>query len=601
MKAIMVMFDSLNRAMLEPYGCGWTKTPNFKRLTERTVTFDNCYAGSLPCMPARRELHTGRYNFLHRSWGPLEPFDDSMPEILKRSGVYTHLVSDHTHYWEDGGGTYHTRYSTWENVRGQEGDIWKGQVQDPKMPDTPFSAYFNRVVQAMKATGNTIYRQDVINRQFFDTEDKMPQAITFANGLEFIEKNREQDQWFLQIETFDPHEPFFASERFREMYPDPDYTDKDFDWPPYSPVNESAEVVEHGKKQYAALLSMCDYYLGMVLDAFDKYDMWKDTMLIVNTDHGFLLGEHDWWGKSIMPAYDEIVHTPLFIWNPKLGVKAERRNVLVQTIDLAPTILNFFGVEIPNDMQGKPLSSVITSNAPVREYALFGYHGAQVNITDGNYVYMRSAVSQDNLYEYTLMPAHMKGMFTPKELNDIQLAEPFSFTKGCRVMKVKNAPSMMNLMKFDSRLWAVNEMTGVMREVDDTSTEVRFANAIARLMRENDAPDDQFMRMGLPSDGDYTSEMLFEQREAKKRAEVIEGLENYDYEAGVYAQLSFAQKMLPKPLADGFIGGLKKALEASGQKRIIKDFVSKFAESFPFPDQLKDGFITYFKNAGRTV
>ena len=69
MRAIMVMFDSLNRHMLEAYGCTESLTPNFLRLQQRTVQFESCYAGSLPCMPARRELHTGRYNFLHRSWG----------------------------------------------------------------------------------------------------------------------------------------------------------------------------------------------------------------------------------------------------------------------------------------------------------------------------------------------------------------------------------------------------------------------------------------------------------------------------------------------------------------------------------------------------
>ena len=76
-------------------------------------------------MPARRELHTGRYNFLHRAWGPLEPFDDSMPRMLTENGVYSHLISDHYHYWEDGGATYHNRYSSWEIVRGQEGDKWR--------------------------------------------------------------------------------------------------------------------------------------------------------------------------------------------------------------------------------------------------------------------------------------------------------------------------------------------------------------------------------------------------------------------------------------------------------------------------------------------
>lgn len=50
---------------------------------------------------------------------------------LKRNNVYSHLASDHYHYWEDGGATYHHRYSSWVNVRGQEGDPWKGQVADP--------------------------------------------------------------------------------------------------------------------------------------------------------------------------------------------------------------------------------------------------------------------------------------------------------------------------------------------------------------------------------------------------------------------------------------------------------------------------------------
>ena len=135
MKSIMIMYDSLNKHMLSAYGCDWTKTPNFQRLSKKSITFENMYVGSMPCMPARRELHTGRYNFLHRSWGPFEPFDDSTPEILQNSGIYTHLVSDHYHYWEDGGATYHHRYSSWENVRGQEGDKWKGEITDPILPE----------------------------------------------------------------------------------------------------------------------------------------------------------------------------------------------------------------------------------------------------------------------------------------------------------------------------------------------------------------------------------------------------------------------------------------------------------------------------------
>ena len=130
MKTLFILFDSLNRSALGAYG-GSIPTPNFDRLASRAAVFDNHFAGSLPCMPARRDMQTGRLNFLHRSWGPLEPFDDSFAAQLKSSGTYCHLVSDHYHYFEDGGATYHTRYSSWDFIRGQESDPWAAMVQPP--------------------------------------------------------------------------------------------------------------------------------------------------------------------------------------------------------------------------------------------------------------------------------------------------------------------------------------------------------------------------------------------------------------------------------------------------------------------------------------
>ena len=127
MKAVFVLFDSLNRHLLGCYGGKRISTPNFDRLSRRSVTFDRHYVGSLPCMPARRDMLTGRLTFLHRSWGPLEPFDNAFPEILHReAGTYSHLVTDHFHYFEDGGATYHNRYDSYEFVRGQEGDRVEG-------------------------------------------------------------------------------------------------------------------------------------------------------------------------------------------------------------------------------------------------------------------------------------------------------------------------------------------------------------------------------------------------------------------------------------------------------------------------------------------
>lgn len=488
MKAIMVMFDSLNLRMLQPYGCDWVHTPNFDRLAKHTVAFDNAYIGSMPCMPARRELHTGRYNFLHRSWGPLEPFDDSMPQILNDNGIHSHLATDHQHYWEDGGATYHNRYSTYEFVRGQEGDSWKGVVESPDSSgDSKYPAFVTKM-----------FRQDEVNRSYLQSEEDMPQAKTFDLGLDFIRSNHEADNWFLQLETFDPHEPFFTQEQWKELYPH-DYDGPKFDWPPYDRVNQPPEQVEHVRYEYAALMSMCDHYLGKVLDAMDEHGLWDDTMLIVNTDHGYLLGEHDWWAKARMPWYNELANIPLFIWDPRSAKENERRDSLVQTIDLPATILEYFDIPRPVDMEGQPLRQTISDDTPVRDYALYGVHGGHVNITDGRYVYMRASATPENapLYDYTLMPTHMRQLFTVEELQSIELRKPFAFTKECQTMKIEKGASPWMIPVFETLLYDLEQDAGQEQPIENNEVEQLMIANMINLMQHNDAPDEQYERLGL--------------------------------------------------------------------------------------------------------
>ncbi|MBN1136517.1 MAG: sulfatase [Anaerolineae bacterium] len=487
MKAIMVMFDSLNRHMLPPYGCEWVHAPNFERLARRAVTFENSYVGSMPCMPARRELHTGRYNFLHRSWGPLEPFDDSVPEMLKENGVYSHLVSDHYHYWEEGGCTYHTRYSSWEISRGQEGDPWKGEVADPEIPEH------------VGDRAGPSWGQDWVNRKYMAREALQPQAKTFAMGLEFMRTNAAADNWFLHIETFDPHEPYFTQQHYKDLYPH-GYRGPHFDWPPYREVVETSEQVQHVRYENAALISMCDAHLGKVLDLMDELDMWRDTMLLVCTDHGFLLGEHDWWAKCVQPFYNEVARSPLFFWDPRTGQREARSTALVQNIDWGPTLLEFFGLPLTPDMQGIPLARSLASDKPLREGVLYGLHGGHVNVTDGRYTYMRAPARPENrpLYDYTLMPTHMRHTFGVDELQDIQLAEPFSFTKGCRTMKIAaGRDGWRDVHRFGTLLFDLQADPAQEHPIADPQVERRMVALLTRLMRESDAPPEQFERLGL--------------------------------------------------------------------------------------------------------
>lgn len=597
MKAIMVMFDSLNRRMLSAYGCENACTPNFSRLTRRAVTFDNCYIGSMPCMPARRELHTGRYNFLHRSWGPLEPFDDSMPEILKKNGIYTHLVSDHQHYWEDGGATYHTRYNSWEISRGQEGDPWKGHVKDPDMSMFYQSEKDRLKKKMMRSLGMPdLNRNDVVNRQYLQDEKNMPQAVTFRNGLEFLEKNHDEDQWFLQIETFDPHEPFFASERFRALYPDPDYTGKEFDWPPYAKVTQTPEEVLHCRKRYQALVAMCDYYLGTVLDAMDQYNLWDDTLLIVNTDHGFLLGEHGWWAKSVMPYYNEIAHIPMFIWDPRSKVQGERRKSLVQNIDVAPTILEYFGLKPTKDMLGRSLAQTIKDDTPVRKYALFGSHGNYINITDGTYVYMISPRPDVQVNEYTLMPTHMRSRFSVSELQGMELAQPFSFTKNCKVLKIPAAANVLSAPPdFERRLYCLTNDPCQLSPIEDPNKEVEFAEQIRCLMKENEAPEELYAAYRLSPEHEYTIED-WEKQKQNPPIPVIPGLEEFEGDFAVFRQMQAISMAVSHEQMQVLLKAMRSRLKEQGKQKITAEFVVSFAERLPMDENVKKYAVSLLKN-----
>lgn len=592
MRAVMLMFDTLSRRYLTNYGCDWTKMPNFKRLGERSVTFDNFYAGSLPCMPARREIHTGRYNFLHRGWTPLEPFDDSMPEILKENGIYTHLVTDHQHYWEDGGATYHNRYNTYEFIRGQEGDLWKGVVEDPDS--------LSEEVKSLPLMIKQMKRQDIINRSYMKQEEEHYQYRAFKSGLEFLETNKDADNWFLQLEYFDPHEPFFVPDRFKQLYEDE--FEEDFDWPTYAPSTDDSErKIQHGRNMYAALMAMCDYYLGLVLDFMDSNDMWKDTMLIVNTDHGFLMGEKEWWGKSVMPTYNEIAHTPFFIWDPRLGIKGERRAALAQTIDIAPTLLDFFGQEIPKDIQGKPLKEVILSDTVIHEYALFGFHGGHVNITDGNYVYMRSCNSFGNgpLYEYTLMPMDMRSMKKGTQLKKAKFHKGFNFTKGIPVLKIKPGLTMFNPYLSGHKLFDLTVDPEQEHPIENYEVEKRLADAIVESMKGNDAPKEQYKRIGLPKKGNVSISKLKKDKlnRIKKEEKLIRSLGIEVEEDAKDAFLSIAANV-PVKMITPFKIGFKKYLKKSNVTVMRSEHVMNFMKK-QLPPEFASFVAMFFKSRVR--
>lgn len=500
MRCIYLVFDSLNRRALSCYG-GIDPTPNFDRLAARAVTFERHYIGSMPCMPARRDMHTGRLNFLHRSWGPLEPFDNSFPELLKSHGVYSHLVSDHYHYFEDGGATYHNRYTTWDFIRGQEADPWVAMV---KPPVERFREQYHPV-QIDQERGGFRF-QNLINRTQIVNEEDFPSVKCFDQGLAFLRENRDTDNWVLQIETFDPHEPFVAPARLRERFRT-DYQGPILDWPRYKRVVERAEEIAELNANYRALVALCDEQLGRVLDAMDEAGMWSDTCLILTTDHGFLLAEHDWWGKNCAPFYNEIANIPLFAHHPDHNQRAGQRiDALTTNVDIMPTMLDLFGLALPEHVSGKSLLALMRGEHAGHKAVLYGIFGGAINVTDGRYTYFRYPADMEAraLNEYTVMPTHMHCRFTPEELRGATLAEPFAFTDGVPLLRI---PSIASSIIPPRQGVGVSDTTTVLYDLepdpaqlsplDDQEIEERMCAEILRIMREHDAPPELYDRFDL--------------------------------------------------------------------------------------------------------
>ena len=147
---------------------------------------------------------------------------------------------------------------------------------------------------------------------------------------------------------------------------------------------DTPEEILHLRAEYAALLTMCDEKLGEVLDLLDEYGMWKDTMVIVNTDHGFLLAEHGQWAKCHCPFYNEVARIPLFVWDPVTGARGIHADSLVQTIDLpgddsrsvrAPAAGGHGGSSAP--------AGACRRRKVVRKAALYGIFGGRSTVPTG--------------------------------------------------------------------------------------------------------------------------------------------------------------------------------------------------------------------------
>jgi arylsulfatase A-like enzyme len=492
-KAIFIILDTLRYDYLEPYGSAWVRTPSIARLAERSVVCDNHWVGSLPCMPARREFMTGRHNFLERGWGPLEPFDDVLTNLLRQKEsdkVFSHLITDHYHYFYLGGEGHNNSFTTWQFERGQENDFWISRVDLPALPE------------AMGV--NKDRPQNALNRfaQREEAEFSGPRCVQHA--VRWLDDNGRSDNWLLQLELFDPHEPFYVVQKYLDLYEDT-WQGPLYDWPEYGVVKDDPAAIEHVRKCYAALVTMTDHWLGKLFDKLDEQDLWKDTLVVLTTDHGTMLGEHQYWMKNAMPVYNEIARIPLIVHLPGSARAGARVRTLTQTTDLMPTFLDYFAAPLPPHLHATSLRPAFEGDAAVHEAIIYGYFGMALNATDGRYTYFRNPVEAEPLvHAYTAMPSGFHGFLPREQLAQAETGRFLCHTYNIPVYKIPlkgHAPHRHGAP--EGAYTAVHELfdlaadPGQEHPLEDSALESRFQDLLRAHLERVKAPEENRARLGL--------------------------------------------------------------------------------------------------------
>ncbi|MCW5978885.1 MAG: sulfatase [Bryobacteraceae bacterium] len=355
---LFVMTDDHATGRLGCYGDALVRTPNLDRLAAEGARFTNSFVTNSLCAPGRATVLTGAYSHIHGVRGnseakdAVETIDAAMatyPELLRAAGYRTGLVGKWHLSHEPAG------FDTWRILPGQ------GLYFDPEFIENG---------QRRKIRG---YATD----------------ITTDMALDFLGEKSDKP-FCLVYQHKAPHRPFQPAARHARLYegielPYPSTFDDDYatrrvareaedmrfdvslapDYPELprnlTPAERKKWIYQRFAKDYYGAIAGVDENLGRVLDRLEDDKRLDDTVILYTSDNGFFVGEHGWYDKRFM--YEPSLRVPLIVRAP--GVR--RGSVpaaMALNIDIAPTILDYAGVEPPASMQGRSLRPVLEGAEP---------------------------------------------------------------------------------------------------------------------------------------------------------------------------------------------------------------------------------------------
>lgn len=365
---LMIMADQLAAPAIGCYGNPVVQTPHMDRLAEQGMLFENCYCNSPICAPSRASMCSGRLPVRLNHFDNGTEFPAHIPTFMHhlRHGGYETVLSGKMHFV--GPDQYHgfeRRLTT---------DIYPsafGWTKNWSKPITPTLGMISHLKQAGPRpwTQQLEYDEEVHFRAL--------EQLRSWSGHGYDDPP--DRPWFLCVSYTHPHDPPYITPEWWNRYdenaidmpapnPHPDQPLHAVDrWlMEYLGLNQmelSAEDVRRSRLGYYAMTSYFDHLVGDLVNALDSLDMSENTIVMVTSDHGDMVGEHDMWFKRTF--YEWSARVPWIVSWPGHFPVGMRVSQTVSLVDLFPTLLDMTGLPAAEGLDGDSAAALMTGDDPL--------------------------------------------------------------------------------------------------------------------------------------------------------------------------------------------------------------------------------------------
>ncbi len=369
---LFIISDDLTSTALSCYGNPVCQTPNIDSLAARGTRFTRAYCQGTYCGPSRASFMSGYYPHATGVLGYTSPRPQigdrtTWSELFKQAGYYAARVSKIYHMGVPGGIEY--------------GDPGKPKDYNGADDERSWTERFNSPGPEWKAAGdgetlenNPDGKRPVVGGNTFVVVEADGDDLVHSDGktaekaVELIRGHRDEPFW-LGVGLVRPHVPFVAPRQYFEPFKPyqkmvlPEKVTDDWNDIPKAGINYKTSVnmkMDLRRQQkaiagYYASVAYMDAQVGKVLDALQENGLVDSTIVIFTSDHGYHLGEHDFWAK--VSLRDESAGVPLMICVP--GKAPAVCDSLVELLDLYPTTASLCGLPVPDRLQGKDISAML--------------------------------------------------------------------------------------------------------------------------------------------------------------------------------------------------------------------------------------------------